>query len=124
MKARIDWGLTMHQRLAIDAYDVVMKTTAQTIGAPREDLRRLQISEQATGVASARDESMIEFIIRPTAESWEICRDGINIGRFVTRRQALKTLAAMRAELRANGQRSLVKFEPRLRHHPANRRNR
>jgi hypothetical protein len=64
---------------------------------------------------------VIDFIIRPTAKGWEICRDGINIGTFLTRRQALKTLAAMRAELRANGQRSLIKFEPRLRHHAENR---
>ena len=62
---------------------------------------------------------MIEFVIRPTVQGWEICRDGINIGIFVTRRQALKTLAVMRAELRADGRRSLVKLESRSRHHAA-----
>jgi hypothetical protein len=75
-------------------------------------------------VRSARDETVIEFVIRPTDQGWEICRDGINIGRFVTLRQALKTLAAMRAELRGSGQRSLVKLESRSRHHAANRRPR
>ena len=64
---------------------------------------------------------MIEFVIRPSAAG-ELYRDGINVGSFVARRQALNALAAMRDELRASGQHSLIKLEPRLGRLAPNRR--
>jgi hypothetical protein len=56
---------------------------------------------------------VMKFVIRPFDRGWAIYRDEIFVSAHPTRRQALALLAALRVDLKAKGQRSLIKFEPR-----------
>ena len=52
-----------------------------------------------------------KFIVKPTAKGWEIHQDGMLLRTYPSRAGAMAALAKMRAELKAKGERSLIKFE-------------
>ena len=54
---------------------------------------------------------MAKFIVKATSKGWEIHKDGVLLRIYDTRRAALVALAKLRAELKAKGERSLIKFE-------------
>jgi hypothetical protein len=57
---------------------------------------------------------VIVFVVRPSDIGWSIYKDGQFVSAFASRRKALEALSDMRRELKAKGERSLVKFEPRV----------
>lgn len=59
-------------------------------------------------------ENVITFVVRPARKGWEILQDGVAVGSYATKRQAMSALADMRRKLRARGERSLIKLELRL----------
>lgn len=56
---------------------------------------------------------MAKFIVKATDKGWEIHKDDILLCTYASRRGALAALAKLRAELKAKGERSLIKFEAR-----------
>jgi hypothetical protein len=58
---------------------------------------------------------VIKFVVKPTDKGWAIFRDEILVSVHPTRRKILLALAFLRADLKAQGQRSIVEFEPRAR---------
>ncbi|HEU0058917.1 MAG TPA: hypothetical protein VFR19_03490 [Hyphomicrobiaceae bacterium] len=56
---------------------------------------------------------MAKFIVKATDKGWEIHRDDVLLRIYPSRRGALAALARLRAELKAKGERSLIKFETR-----------
>src|SRR5262245_27747623 len=52
-----------------------------------------------------------KFIVKPTAKGWEIYQDGSLLRTYPSRAGAMAALAKMRAELKAKGERSLIKLE-------------
>ena len=56
---------------------------------------------------------MIKFVIKPTDVGWAIYQEGAVVEEYATRRAAMNALAKKRQELKANGQRCSIKFEPR-----------
>jgi hypothetical protein len=56
---------------------------------------------------------MIKFVVKPTDRGWAIYQDGAFVGEYSTRRAAMNALAERRQNLKASGQRSSIKFEPR-----------
>ena len=56
---------------------------------------------------------MAKFIVKATDKGWEIHRDDVLLRIYASRRGALAALAGLRAELKAKGERSLIKFEAR-----------
>lgn len=57
---------------------------------------------------------MIKFVVRPRDRGWAIYRDDAFVSLHPTQRQVLNSLAALRAELKEQGKRSLIKLEPRM----------
>jgi hypothetical protein len=57
---------------------------------------------------------VIKFVVKLTERGWAIYRDELFVSVHPTRRQALVALGVLRAELKRQGQRSLIKFEPRM----------
>jgi hypothetical protein len=58
--------------------------------------------------------SVIVFVVKPSDLGWSIFKDGQFVGAFPSRRKTLEALSNMRRELKAKGERSLIKFEPRV----------
>jgi hypothetical protein len=58
---------------------------------------------------------VIKFVVKPTDRGWAIFRDEILVSVHPTRRKTLLALVSLRANLKAQGQRSIIKFEPRAR---------
>ena len=56
---------------------------------------------------------MIKFVVKPTDKGWAVYQEGLLVGEYLTRRAAMNAVAKMRQELKASGQRSSIKFEPR-----------
>lgn len=56
---------------------------------------------------------MAKFIVKATDKGWEIHKDDVLLCTYASRRGALAALAKLRAELKAKGERSLIKFEAR-----------
>jgi hypothetical protein len=56
---------------------------------------------------------MIKFVVKPTDRGWAVYQEGLLVGEYLTRRAAMNAVAKMRQELKASGQRSSIKFEPR-----------
>jgi len=56
---------------------------------------------------------VIKFVIKPTDRGWAIYRDDILVSTHPTRRQALKALGVLRGDLKAKGQRSMIRLELR-----------
>ena len=56
---------------------------------------------------------MARFIVKATDKGWEIHQDDILLRVYPSRRGAVVALARLRAELKAKGERSLIKFEAR-----------
>jgi hypothetical protein len=52
-----------------------------------------------------------KIIIKPTAKGWEIHQDDVLLRIYPSRAGAMVALARLRAELKAKGERSLIKFE-------------
>jgi hypothetical protein len=57
---------------------------------------------------------VIKFVVKLTERGWAIYRDELFVSVHPTRRQALVALGVLRAELKRQGQRSLIKFEARM----------
>ena len=62
---------------------------------------------------AARSEGsrVAKFIVKATNRGWEIHKDDVLLSVHDSRRAALAALARLRAELKAKGERSLIKFE-------------
>jgi len=56
---------------------------------------------------------MIKLVVKPTDRGWAIYQEGAFVGEYPTRRAAMNALAKKRERLKANVQRSAIKFEPR-----------
>ena len=56
---------------------------------------------------------MLKFVVKPTDRGWAIYQEGALVGEYATRRAAMNALAKKREKLKASGQRSSIKFEPR-----------
>ena len=64
------------------------------------------------GTAARSEGSQVaKFIVRATDRGWEIHQDDVLLSVHGNRRAALAALARLRAELKAKGERSLIKFE-------------
>jgi hypothetical protein len=61
-----------------------------------------------------------KFIVKATDQGWEIHKVDVLLGAYASRRAAMAALAKLRAELKANGERSLIKFEARADHPRSN----
>lgn len=57
---------------------------------------------------------MAKFIVKATDKGWEIHKDEVLLRIYASRRGALAALAKLRAESKANGERSLIKFEAQV----------
>jgi hypothetical protein len=57
---------------------------------------------------------VIKFVVKLTDRGWAIYRDEFFVSAHPTRRQALVALSTLRAELKKQAQRSLIKLEPRM----------
>jgi hypothetical protein len=56
---------------------------------------------------------MIKFVVKPTDRGWAIYQEGAFVGEYLTRRAAMNAVGKRRQKLKASGQRSSIKFEPR-----------
>ena len=56
---------------------------------------------------------MLKFVVKPTDRGWAIYQEGAIVEEYATRRAAMNALAKKREKLKASGQRSSIKFEPR-----------
>jgi hypothetical protein len=57
---------------------------------------------------------MAKVIVKATDKGWEIHKDDVLLRLYGSRRAALAGLAKLRAELKAGGERSLIKFEAQV----------
>ena len=64
-------------------------------------------------MGSQQSRDMLKFVIKPTDRGWAVYQEGAFVGEYISRRAAMNAVAKKMQKLKASGQRSTIKFEPR-----------